>query len=571
MDREARRLLDEYRQNEADPVENALIDDLAAGELTRLDFLQRGTVLGLSATTLGAALGALGHAPLALGATSHVGQAGGRLRVGIIPAPVGDLEPHLFKDHGRLVTGSICGEFLTKSRQNGTLAPELAVSWKRNADATQWAFNLRRGVKFANGKPFTADDVVATFNRLTDPNGGSEALSAFKGVLSPGGAKKVGDYTVVFTLEAPNANFPYLTSSTTYQAIILPSNYTLGSFAKGRQTTGPFNLVSYTPGVGARFERNAQWWGGRALLDGVDVTYYSEDAAAVAGLLGGQIDMMSQISFTSGKALFKSPKVQIFSAPSAGHRQISMLTSTVAANKALKDRRVRQAIALSLDRPQLVKQLFNGFAEVGNDGGPLSPSIHVVADKSVPARKQDLVQAKKLLAQAGYPRGFKETLTAPIFQEIPQLAQIVSASVKKIGIEMPLNLITYTAYYAGTYSGGATGRGTNPWLNSPIDITDWAHRAVPNVVLTSAFVTGGPWNAAAYSNKKVDGLIKSFNGAVAIKDQKKYIAQIMRILQNDTPVIFPYFFKWVLAGSTRVKGFQADALGMLFLGKTSVR
>ena len=178
------------------------------------------------------------------------------------PSTVGDLEPHQFKDHGRLVTGSICGEFLTKSRQNGTLAPALAVSWRRNADATQSAFNLRRGVKFAIGTPFTADDVITTFNRLTDPNFGSEALSAFKGVLSPGGAKKVGDFTVVFYLEAPNANFPYLTSSTTYQAIILPSAYKLGSFAKG-QTTGPFNLVSYTPGVGARFDRNPHLVGGQ--------------------------------------------------------------------------------------------------------------------------------------------------------------------------------------------------------------------------------------------------------------------------------------------------------------------
>jgi peptide/nickel transport system substrate-binding protein len=568
MDRKALEQLDEYRSTQANPLENSLFDDLASGELDRGSFLRRATILGLSATTIGAALRAAGQAAPAYGATI-AGSAGGRIRVAVIPGPTGDLEPSLFADHGRLAIGRISGEFLLRSKQDFSLGPELAVSWRSNANATQWAFNLRRGVKFANGKPFTADDVIATFNRLSDPNGGSSALSAFKGVLSPGGAKKVGDYTVVFYLEAPNANFPYLVSSTTYQAIILPADYKLGSFAKTPQTTGPFNLVSYTPGVGAKYDRNPNWWGGKAPLDGVDVTFYTNDAAAVAAMLGGQVDLVSQVTYSTDRALFGNSKVQILSAASAGHRQISMLTQTVAASKPLLDYRVRQAIAMTLDRPKIIKQIFNGFADPGNDAGPFAP-VYPVTDKTLPQRHLDLVGAKKLLAQAGYAKGFKVTLTAPQFAEIPQLAQILSASVKKIGIDMPLNLVTYDAYYAGSYSGGATGRGTNPWLNSPIDITDWAHRSVPNVVLGSAFKTGGVWNAADYSNKKVDALIDSFFGAVSLKDQKKYSAQIMKILQHDTPVIFPYFFKWNVAASKRVKGFQADALGMIDLRKTSL-
>ena len=568
MDRENWRALDDYRSTEAGLLENTLVDDLFAGDVDRAGFLRRATVLGISATAVGAALRAMGQAAPAYGATA-VGKAGGRIRVGIIPGPTGDLEPSLFADHGRLAMGRISGEFLLRSQQDFSLGPELAVSWKSNAKATQWAFNLRKGVKFANGQPFTADDVIATFNRLTDPNGGSAALSAFKGILSPGGAKKVNDTTVVFYLESANANFPYLVSSTTYQAIILPANYKLGTFASTPQTTGPFNLVSYTPGVGAKYDRNPNWWGGKTPLDGVDVTFYTDDAAVVAALLGGQIDLVSQVTFATDRALFNNSKVQILSAPSAGHRQISMLTQTVAANKALKDYRVRQAIGMTLDRPKIIKQLFNGFADPGNDAGPFAP-VYPVTDKTLPQRHLDLAGAKKLLAQAGYAKGFKVTLTAPQFAEIPQLAQILSSSVKKIGIDMPLNLVTYDAYYAGTYSGGATGRGTNPWLNSPIDITDWAHRSVPNVVLGSAFKTGGVWNAADYSNKKVDGLIDSFAGAVSLKDQKKYAAQIMAILSHDTPVLFPYFFKWNVAASPRVKGFQADALGLIDLRKTTL-
>jgi peptide/nickel transport system substrate-binding protein len=565
-DRDALRSLDEYRFN-AGPLENNLLDEFIDGEVDRASFLRHASVIGLSATAIGAALRTLGMGAPAYGATV-AGQAGGRLHLAVIPGPTGDLEPHQFADHGRLATGSVCGEFLTRSRQDLTLGPELAVSWKSNADATQWAFNLRKGVKFANGQSFTADDVIATFNRLTDPNGGSGALSAFKGILSPGGCKKISDYTVVFYLQAPTASFPYLTSNTTYQAIILPANYKLGTFAKTAQTTGAFNLTSYTPGVGAKFDRNPNWWGGKSLLDGVDVTYYSDNAAVDAALLGNQIDLISEVNFAADRALFLNKNVQIFSTSGSPHRQIAMLVQTAAAAKPLTKWQARQAVALTLDRNKLVKQLFGGFADVGNDS-PFAPVFPSTA-KSVPQRKQDFAAAKKLLAQAGYPRGFAVTLTTEKFLEIPQLAQILAASAKKIGVDITLNIITSDAYYGGTYSGGATGRGTTPWLNSPMSITDWGHRSVPNVVLGSAVKTGGVWNEADYANAKVDKLIDQYAGALTLKQQRKYAAQIETIMLHDSPYIFPYFFKWTQAGSKRVKGFKADAIGTQYLSKTSL-
>ena len=186
-------------------------------------------------------------------------------------------------------------------------------------------------------------------------------------MLSPSGIKAVDDYTVVFTLDAPTASFPYLTSNTTYQSIILPAGYKDGTFTTTPQTTGAFNLVSYTPGVGAKFDRNPSWWGGKAPLDGVDVTYYTDESAAVAAVLSGQIDMMSQTSFSGGRAAFSNPSVQILSVKGAPHREISMLTQTVATIPPLKNALVRQALALTLDRPAIVKQLFDGFGTLGND------------------------------------------------------------------------------------------------------------------------------------------------------------------------------------------------------------
>jgi len=100
--------------------------------------------------------------------------------------------------------------------------------------------------------------------------------------------------------------------------------------------------------------------------------------------------------------------------------------------------------------------------------------------------------------------------------------------------------------------------------------TDWGHRSVPNVLLNSAVETGGVWNEADYSNKQVDAAIKSYTGALSLKDQKKYARQIELQMLHDSPYIFPYFFRWTQAGSKKVKGFKADAIGTQYLGKTSL-
>ena len=564
MDREKMMQIEEFRRTQAGPLEGTLIDEFVDGDMDRTTFIRRASVLGLSMSMIGAALEAFGHTGIAKAATAKA-SAGGRLRLGVVPPPVTGLDPHTYKDTGGLVTGGIAGEFLTRATESLTLLPELALSWKPNGDASVWTFKLRSGVKFQSGQAFGADDVVATYDRLTASDTGSQALSAFKGVLSPGGTKAIDNLTVEFHLDAPTANFPYLTSSTTYQGILLPANYKLGTFEKTPQTTGAFKLTAYNPGVSAKYDKNPNWWGGNVALDGVDVTYYSDDSAIIAALLGGQIDLINQINFVTGRALFNNANVQVFNARGATHRQVCM---RVDAKNPLKNYKARQAIALSLDRKAIVKTLFNNFADVGNDSNfaPLYPST----DKSVPQRHKDIKAAKKLMAQAGFPRGFKVTLTTEKTGEIPQLAQIIQRSVKALGIDMALNIETATAYFAGTQDGPPLGWGNTPWLNAPMNITDWGHRAVPNVVLTAAFRSKGIWNAAHYSNAKFDSALSSFLAAVALKDQQKYEKQMQQILLHDTPVIVPYFYNFLAAGNKKVTGYKADAQGTVFLSHTSL-
>ncbi|MGH3050563.1 MAG: ABC transporter substrate-binding protein [Gaiellaceae bacterium] len=540
-----------------------LLDDFVSGEYDRGEFLRRATILGVSTSVVASALAALGETPLAFAGTGAA-KVGGRIRVGIIPGPTKDLEPHTLADLGGFEAAGIAGEFLNRATSTLGLRPELATSWTANKTATVWTFKLRPNVKFQSGQSFGADDVVATYNRLVDPKSGSQALSAFSGVLSPGGIKKVDNLTVAFHLDAPNANFPFLTCSTTYQAIILPADYQLGTFTSKPQTTGAFQITSYTPGVGAKYDRFPGWWGGHAPLDGVDATFYTEDAAVVSGLLGNQLDLVGQVNVTSGRALLHNSNVQILQARGASHREVAVRGDL---SNPFKDWRVRQALALTLDRPAIVKTLFSGYSDLGNDS-PFAPAYPSTA--KVPQRHKDLKKAKQLLEAAGYGKGFSITLTTEQVGEIPQLAQIIASSAKAIGIKIKLQVLTSAKYFAGTQTGKPDGWGTTPWLNAPISITDWGHRPVPNVVLTAAFKSKGVWNAAHYSNKKVDSLIDSYVGAVALKDQKKYSKQIELALLHDSPVLVPYFYYYLQAASKRVKGYQGDAIGQIYLSKTSL-
>jgi len=171
----------------------------------------------------------------------------------------------------------------------------------------------------------------------------------------------------------------------------------------------------------------------------------------------------------------------------------------------------------------------------------------------VPQRHKDIRKAKELMAAAGYAKGFAIELTTEKVGEI--LSSLRSSRRRSSRSDPDVVEDPYgTAYFAGTQTGPPSGWGTTPWLNTPMNITDWGSRAVPNVLLVSAFQTKAVWNAAHYSNKKYDRLTKSFIGAIALKDQRKYARQIETLLLHDTPVIIPYFYNYLSAGTKRVKG-----------------
>jgi peptide/nickel transport system substrate-binding protein len=555
MDENQRRL-DSIRRGSSE-LEASFIDEFAAGRLSRREFVRRGAVVGLSMPLMTAIIAACGGAnstSTASGGASGPAKPGGTIRAGIV-TPTGAINPVTVADQGGLDMLGQTGEYLAISSSSLQLVPVLAESWSPNSDSSVWTFKIRQGVKFHTGQPLTADDVVYTYKLQTDPKGSSNALSAFGGSLVPSGVQKVDDFTVAFHLEAPNGNFPYLCSSDNYNMVILPNNYDPGKWESTFVGTGPFKLKSYTPKAGAAFVRNDAYWGKKALPDSTEFTFYDTQQPEILALQGGTLDVIGQFSVQGGQSLLSGSSVNVINLKSSAHRQLSMRCDQAP----FTDPRVRQAIALTLNRPEIIQGLFSGKADPGNDS-PFAP-VFPSTDTSVPQRVQDLTKAKQLLSAAGHGSGFSTKLFTENFLEIPQLAQIVKSSAAKIGVQIALTIETSTQYY------GKAVFGQSDWLDGAMSLVDYGHRSVPNVFLTAPLQSAGTWNAAHFKNKEYDTLSKQYIAAPAtdVQGQKTIAGKIENLLLDQTPIIFPYFYNYLTATASGVSGVEPTAIGHLFL------
>jgi peptide/nickel transport system substrate-binding protein len=542
-------------------IANHIIDEFAAGRLSRRDFVRRGTVVGISVPLLGSILAACGSSGSSSspsgGSSSAAGQPGAVIKAGIV-TPTAAINPVTVADQGGLDMLGQTGEYLCLSTQTLTLKPVLATSWTPNSKADVWTFKIRSGVKFHNGQALTADDVVYTYQLHTNPKGGANALSAFGGVLTPAGVKKVDDLTVEFHLSAPNGNFPYLTSSDNYNMIILPKGYDPAKWESTFLGTGPFKFGSYTPKSGATFTRNESYWGKKALPASTQFTFYDTQNPSILALTGGSIDVVGQFAVAGAQELLTG-SYNIIKLKSSAHRQLSMRNDKTP----FTDARVRQAMALTLDRPAIVKALFQGFADVGNDS-PFAP-VYPSTNTSVAQRVQDIAKAKSLLAAAGHGSGFSTQLITENFVEIPQYAQIIAQSAKEIGVNVSLKVESSSQYY------GKATFGNSDWLDGTMSLVDYGHRGVPNVFLTSPLETynaktgTGTWNAAHFSNAQYDKLVAQYIAASDLGTQKTLAGQIETLLLAQTPIIFGYFYNYLTATTKGVTGVYPTAVGHLFL------
>jgi peptide/nickel transport system substrate-binding protein len=250
-------------------------------------------------------------------------------------------------------------------------------------------------------------------------------------------------------------------------------------------------------------------------------------------------------------AIRANPDIRIMQVRSANHRQLHMRCDRAP----FTDKRVRQALALTLDRRKLVDGLCRGMGAMGNDSpfAPLFPST----DPTVPQRDQDIGKAKQLMAAAGVPAGFDITLTTERYTDIPEYAQLVQNFAKAIGIRIGLKVETQALYY------GKAIPGQSDWLDSAVGITDYAHRGVPNALLGNPLLSNGPWNAAHFNSEAYDALVPRYLKALDLQAQRRAAGDIQRLLLDESPLIIGYFPDLLVPVRKGVAGLVPIAAGLL--------
>jgi peptide/nickel transport system substrate-binding protein len=552
------------------PQQLDLVESFAQGKLTRREFMRRGAVIGLSLSTVSAVIAACSggtpsaSAPAAsesAGASSSASASasaatGGNIRVATQrPVSIDPINMQDLSGYG-LVAQSF--EFLVHmDPATGDIAPGLAESWTPNDDNTVWTFKLRSGVKWQNGGDLTPDDVIATAKRLV-----AAGNSGLKGVIDDNSAVAKDATTVDFNLVSANGNFPYLMSVFNAQTPITPATYETGTTLDAKPDgTGPWKLESYDQATGATFSRNPNWWGGTTPLDSVEFTFFDTVGPMVTAYQGNSIDAIVQFDVFSGAPLFQDPNFTVSDLQTTNHRQIWMRTD----KGQFKDKRVRQALALSLDRDAMLQQLFQGKAQLGND--------HVIwqgykyFDSSVAQRTRNVDQAKQLLSDAGV-SNLSATLHVPELQEVPDLGVLIQSQAKEAGITLEIAKEQLGTFYGAQW---CPAEPKDPPCSgaAELGIVDYGHRPTPDVFLNSAFKTKGVWNSSQWSNADFDSAFAEFQAAVGVDAQKAACKKIETIMNEEVPVALPYFYDFLSGQSKAFNGVYSSALGQMFFEKAS--
>ncbi|MCT9934178.1 ABC transporter substrate-binding protein [Planotetraspora sp. A-T 1434] len=504
-----------------------------------------------------AAVGAIAVAALALAGCSGAGGgpgssggstpvSGGTLRVGAVK-PSTAVDPITMADGSSIIVVQQVAQYLVNVvGSKSTLEPQLAASWTSDAKAQNWTFTLRQGVKFNTGQPMTAQDVVASFNRVLDPKNSSGALTNFEGTLGQGKVEAAGDDTVVFHLDRPYADFPYLVSPANFNTVILPANYS-GDWLKNPVGTGPYTLTNYQAAQRASLKLRNDYWGQKPYLAQIDVTYYSDPKAEALALTGGAVDMAIDVD----SSLYRNPSVNVIAGPSAGYLALNMQVT----QKPFNDVRVRQAVALCIDRQGALQGVTQGKGTIANDH--LWSQIYSIQPQGIPQRTRDIDQAKTLLAQAGYPHGFTATLTIDDEPGVPDYAALIKQNCAPAGINIDIKQLSSNAFY---------GTGSNtPWLQEPFTIVTWGTRPVPEQLIEASLITKGVWNSSRFSNPQFDALLAQYDATIDPAKRQQIATQAAKILHDQVPVVVAFFQDFTQATNKNVHGITPSPIGNIVL------
>ena len=453
--------------------------------------------------------------------------------------------------------GRMMNNFLVKFDAKLQIRPDLATSWAQSKDGLTWTFTLRKGVKFHDGTPFNAEAVKYNFERFLGPE---KPLKA--GLHTPiiKSVDVVDEYTVKFSLKVP---FAFFLNNLAHSATALVSPEAHKKWGKDLTLhpvgTGPFKFVEWVRGDHITLERNDEYFEGKPRLDKVVVRTVREDSARVLGLEAGDYDLIVRILPEDVGRLMRGGRVRI----DADQSNRALRIGINATKKPFDDVRVRQALNYAVDKESIVKNIYQGLAMViPTMVGPLNTGYAPVKGYSY-----DPAKAKKLLAEAGYPNGFKTILWTPKGRYLKdfELAQAIQQQLRPVGIEASLETFEWAAYLSLLKKpkdeakqelyliGWSPSTGEARWGIYPITAcTQWRP-------------TGS--NDSFYCNKDVDGLIGKAVAATSLKERDDYLRQAQELLVQDPSSIYLLATKETVGMSLKVHGVINSPLELVYVDK----
>jgi peptide/nickel transport system substrate-binding protein len=478
-------------------------------------------------------------AAVALGATSF---AAGAVTVRI--ANQGDalsMDPHSLSESVQLTVLENVFEPLVYRGPDYQLTPGLATSWKQTSP-TVWHFDLRKNVKFHDGTPFTADDVIFSYERAKSD--GSD-MKSYVGPVKE--IKKINDYSIDMVTATPFPILPelfyrwYIMSKKwceTNQAV-KPVDRRKGieNAASFRANgTGPYRLRERQPNVRTTFVRNGNYWG--KIPGNVDEVIYNvigNDATRVAAMLSGEVDVMEPVPVQDIDRIKAAPNLKVMQGPELrviflgmDQKRDELLFSNVKGKNPFKDKRVRQAFYQAIDIEGIKRTVMRGAATPIAEMFPaqvkgFAPDLN----KRLP---YDPEASKKLLAEAGYPQGFEVTMNCPNDRYVNDgpICQAVAANLARVGVKIKLEIET-----KGTYFPKILRRDTSFYMLGWTSPTVDAHSVLYPIMSTPGEGGRGQFNLGAYSNPKVDELTDKIASEIDQKKRTEMIHEAIKIHQDD--------------------------------------
>ncbi|MGE0723657.1 MAG: ABC transporter substrate-binding protein [Alphaproteobacteria bacterium] len=423
------------------------------------------------------------------------------------------------------------------------VSPGLATSWTQ-VNPTTLRFNLRQGVKFHDGTPFTADDVVFSFSRIRGDQ--SDMKTYVTGVKE---VRKVDANTIEFVTEAPD---PVLIQNLGLFHIMSKSwsekhNTTLPlrganaeSFAnRNTNGTGPFKQLDRVPDTRTVLVPNPDWWGKpEHNLTRVEFRPIANAATRVAALLSGEIDMMFPVPLQDVPRLKRTAGIKVMEGPELrtiflgfDQNRDELLDMPGSKKNPFKDVRVRRAFYQAIDINAIHRVVMRGASTP--TALMIAPGIAGFSKELNDRYPFDPDGAKKLLAEAGYPNGFPVTLDCPNDRYVNDeaICQAVVPMLSRVGIQIKLNAQTKSLHFdkIGLKEGRKTSFYMLGWTPGTYD----AHNMLFNIITLNSGTGSGAWNSGRYTNPKVEELTKQIASEIDTEKRTKMIHEAMKIHKED--------------------------------------